>query len=170
MNTDSRLAFIIKLLIGLAIVVGLILLSLLVYKNYKKSSTAPLADQAPAKSDSSTTPIPLPKGKQSFTVNGGKRNGIEWKITTVDPYDPSLNQKQALSIKIISDTPVSGVTATLETDTKKTAYPLALSDGTDKDGLWQGSWTVEDTHNVTYSAVLKATNAEGGDSLTLTFR
>ncbi|MBI5614001.1 hypothetical protein HY947_03670 [Candidatus Gottesmanbacteria bacterium] len=175
MNKDENLSTVIKILVGLCVIIGIILLSLFVYKTYQKNKASSLARTSQLTTNDellspTPSPVPLPKGKQSFTVNGAKKNGITWMSVVVDPYDPGLNSNQAMTVKMTSDTPVTSLTVQVASDTKKTPYQLQLASGSGSEGTWQASWTVNDTHEINYSAIITAENSQGGDTLTLTFR
>lgn len=108
----------------------------------------------------SVTPRPLATGRQTYLV---QTKGIGPTITDLllDPIDPAPNQPQFVSIKIISSSPVKYVNYQLKTDNKTSQYTLNLSEGTDKNGVWAGTFMVDDTYQSTYMATIEAENNAG---------
>ena len=115
------------------------------------------------------TPRPLATGRQIYLV---QTKGIGPTITDLilDPIDPAPNQLQFVSIKIISSSPVKYVNYHLKTDNKTTQYTLNLSEGTDRNGVWIGTFIVDDTYLSTYMATIEAENNAGLTKVEPVFR
>jgi hypothetical protein len=109
--------------------------------------------------------LPLPQGKVPFFVSSGQKSGPQFRNGFLDPYDPVPGQTQSIAIHISGQAPITDVSAILKSDTKSETYPLRLFDGTDKDGQWEGKWTVADTHNSIYRLILNATDSTGFTNL-----
>lgn len=102
-------------------------------------------------------PDPIVKGKLSYSISRGSGSkGPSPYQFVVDPTDPQLNESQAMYVKIKSEKPVTSVSITLNTDTKKIPHPLKLKEGSNKDGTWEGSWITNDTHDFTYNVTIEA--------------
>ena len=117
----------------------------------------------------SVTPRSLATGRQTYLV---QTKGIGPTITdlTLDPIDPAPNQLQFVSIKIISSSPVKYVNYHLKTDNKTSQYTLNLSEGTDRNGVWIGTFLVDDTYLSTYMATIEAENNAGLTKVEPVFR
>ena len=90
----------------------------------------------------------------------------------IDPYDPALEEKQTLTIEVNNfDKPVEKVTAILTTDNKVSPeYPLKQIDGTENNGHWQGSWTVNNSYLHNYVLTIKAVGPNGTSKVDITLR
>ena len=119
------------------------------------------------------TPRPIPHGKQSFSVSlGQKVPGPRMGQGFIDPYDPALEEKQTLTIEVNNfDKPVEKVAAILTTDNKVSPeYPLKQIDGTENNGHWQGSWTVNNSYLHNYVLTIKAVGPNGTSKVDITLR
>lgn len=118
------------------------------------------------------SPRPLAHGKQTYLVSGSKTGAPKATEVVIDPLDPAQNASQSVTVKVISleGTPVSEVEVKMITDNKQKAYPLKLISGTNLDGTWQGTWTLEDSYDYLYQAAIKAKNTKSDWTVTLTFR
>lgn len=114
---------------------------------------------------------PLPSGKQTYYLSHGKKViGPKMTEVTVDPLDPEVGQKQTFTVKIKHSYQILQVRLTLETDHGKKSYTLSLIEGTDKDGVWQGSWETGDTHDQNYYAFFELVSVKDTYQGGLTFR
>lgn len=118
------------------------------------------------------SPRPLASGKQTYLVSGSKTGAPKATEVVIDPLDPAQNASQTVTVKVISldGTPVSEVEVNMITDNKEKTYPLKLVSGTNLDGSWQGTWTLEDSYDYLYQAAIKAKNAKSEWTVTLSFR
>jgi len=118
------------------------------------------------------SPRPLASGKQTYLVSGSKTGAPKATEVVIDPLDPAQNASQSATVKVISldGTPVSEVEVNMITDNKEKTYPLKLISGTNLDGSWQGTWTLEDSYDYRYQAAIKAKNATSEWTVTLSFR
>lgn len=105
----------------------------------------------------SGTPSPKPKprklnpGKETFAfAPGPKAVGPKIYEFTLDPLDVKVGAKQTITVKATYTTPITSVTARLDTDTKKTPLTFTRIAGTDTNGTWQATLTADDTHEETY--------------------
>lgn len=111
----------------------------------------------PSPTPQKRSPAPIVKGKLSYSISrGSKSKGPNPSKLVIDPTDPQMNEKQTMTVKITSAKPVKSVITTLNTDTKQTPHPLTLKEGTNTDGTWEGSWTINDTHDFTYNVTIEA--------------
>lgn len=109
------------------------------------------------------TPTALMQGKETYSISQASNNtGPKITKAEIDPLDPKIGQKQTITIHSNFSQPLTGVTISVKTDHK--VFPLTLSkvSGTDTDGQWQTSWTVEDS--VLYTYIMTITAVSGGAS------
>lgn len=119
----------------------------------------------------SPPPAPIAQGKQIYNVSQGSGSkGPGMRQLVVDPFDPKKGENQTMSVKVQNKKPVTIVSIILKTDTKATTYQLKLKEGKDTDGLWEGSWTTDDTHDYVYTAVVSASDTIESAQVTLSFR
>ena len=89
----------------------------------------------------------------------------------IDPYDPSLNQLQKLTIEVNDTVPVESVTATLKTDNKiSQEYQLSPNTSNQLIGNWTGQWVVDDSYLYTYVLTIKAVSRNGTSQIDVTLR
>lgn len=130
-------------------------------------SPAGYAPKAPS------TPVPkrLAQGRQVFSVSStDKTRGPQFSEIVVDPYDPSVGREQSMTIAISDTLPVARVTVTVATDKGRKSYPMKLASGEAARGVWEATWNVEDSHEVTYNASFMAQDSTYTDTVTLTMR
>jgi len=87
-----------------------------------------------------------------------------------DPLDYQKGETQTVELKIENETPVERVSVTMITDNYSKTYELELIEGTDKKGIWKGSWVAEDSHDFKYQAALEAESATESSQVVVTFR
>jgi hypothetical protein len=147
----------IALLVVLGIIVillGFVVVSGVDIKNFFVSMDS-TEDETETVMTSGTTPRPSPRpltqGKEVFTYSPGPL-AIGPKISefTMDPMDSKIGQRQTITVKLNYTSPVTSVTATLETDNKKAGLIFTRIDGTESNGTWQATRTEDDTHDYTY--------------------
>ncbi len=156
-------------LISVIIASGLLIVSQATKTNFlsltqKKETEKPDVSPSPL-----PTPRPLPHGKHGFTVQGGNRNAPQFGRGFLDPIDPQKNTQQGIIISASNSVPIDSVTAIIKTDNKETSIKLSVSEGTNTNGTWTGSWTVNDTYLYNYivQIIAKAGNEEQNVELTL---
>lgn len=167
-RSSSALPFIVLLVAGLGVVAFLLVKMNILSVKVDSPNTAKLDGTLQAKP--SPTPMPKPIGSGKVTVDnsfGKDVIGPKMYQTLFDPIDPALNSQQTITAKVRYTAPVTSVTATLTTDTKNTEIPFKLTSGTDTDGVWTATWTVNDTYEQQYygNFILKSsdgTTYEGG--------
>lgn len=106
--------------------------------------------------------FPLTPGRSDFTVSGGTPPFLI--AGYIDPLDAVVGVTQTVGMQMRDSSPVTSVTAVVQTDNGLRSFPLALNSGTDLEGEWSGSWVVADTHNRSYMVTIRATNAAGQSS------
>jgi len=115
--------------------------------------------------------VPLPHGKQEWKFSHGNQvTGPKVQGAVVDPLDPSENKTQTVSISVADDSPVLGAVAKIFTDNKQITRPLKLVSGSPTDGIWQGSWELNDTYNYVYHIDFTVGGESGTWNGALTFR
>ena len=112
----------------------------------------------------------LPEGRQVYFI---KQDPDSSRITeaVINPLKVKVGDAQEMSLKVEDNQhTVISVIAVVETDSGLENYALKLTEGTDSDGVWNGSWIVHDTHFNTYKTTSIAANSAGGlSSATLTW-
>lgn len=120
------------------------------------------------------TPTPTPRaikqGKEIYTISSSSHVGPTIWQATIDPHDPKIGQKQTMTIKVRSTSPVESVTINLRSDNTTTIYPLTLLSGSPADGVWQGSWDIADSLLYTYVATIHASDGKDTSSIDITMR
>lgn len=108
------------------------------------------------------TPTPLKKGKETYYISQSSSvKGPKITQVTLDPLDPKNGEKQTITVKALHSGPVTQVKISLMSDNKtQTLSSLSLVSGTNLEGEWQVSWTVDDT--ILYKYILKITATGGG--------
>lgn len=164
--------------VGIAIAV-IIIVELIWAQYYLKGKSAktkaPITNTNTRTGLPSPLPTPQPKrlaqGRQEFTVSSkDATKGPQFSTIVVDPYDPRVGASQTMSITVSDKVPVTTVTVTVATDTEKKTYPLKLSSGEGTNGVWEGTWKSEDTHETSYTATFTAKDGRNTDTVTLTIR
>lgn len=100
-------------------------------------------------------------GKQTYSISQTHRSP-NFTEAVIDPEDVRLGQTQTMTVTINDEkAPITEVIAEIETDKGIIKNALNRISGTDRDGVWQGSWVVKDTHDTTYVTTFKAVNKIG---------
>lgn len=124
-------------------------------------------------SGTTTTPAkpvyPIAQGEQTYTVDGsGKPQLVS---VFIDPHDPLVGATQTVRATLRDSSPITSVTAAVQTDNGLRTFPLDKTSGTDLDGVWSSSWVTADTHNQKYVITIRATDVSGSsDKYDITIR
>ncbi len=142
---------------------------------YRLESPATESTPSPAasfpKAPSTPPPKRLVQGRQTFTVSSTDRTkGPQFSEIVVDPYDPAVGREQTMMIAVSDTFPVARVSVTVATDKGRKSYPMKLASGEATKGVWEATWNVEDSHEVTYNATFMAQDSKYTDTVTLTMR
>ena len=125
--------------------------------------------QPPQQAQPEYKPLPLPQGKQTFSVSlGTSQKGPRLTEGFIDPYDPKIGETQTISISANDTKPILSVTVTMKTDNGAKEYPMKLVEGSELSGRFEGSWRVTDSHDHIYRAVIAALSANGSSSIEIT--
>lgn len=107
------------------------------------------------------TPTTLISGKETYKISQGPAFvGPKVSQAVIDPLDPGKGNKQIVTVSTNYTSPIDFVTIKLITDTTSQTYPLQLVSGTNTNGDWQGSWTINDSYLYTY--IMEITAKSGG--------
>ena len=125
-----------------------------------------------------TTPTPTPKptprpigtGRQEFNVSMSKDTWPKMSKVVTDPIDPKLLQKQTISVEANDTAPINSITATLKLNDKTKVINMALVEGTNLQGRWEGSWTASGGYDELYHLVIEAVSATGKSSIDMAIR
>ena len=113
------------------------------------------------------TPIQLHQGIGSYSISHGKTNGPLISKAVFNPLDVRQNQPLMLSVQFRSDTTVSSVTGTLQTDSSQTGLTFTKTSETGGLQVWSADLTVTDTLWYTYIVTIKAVNTTGVTTVTV---
>lgn len=99
---------------------------------------------------SAPTPTPtstyLKPGKESYIYSWGEGTTIpKMNYVDVDPHDPKKGQTQKINVKFTHTAPILQISLQLFSDNKSETHPMTMSEGTDTNGTWTGSWSIDDT-------------------------
>jgi len=119
----------------------------------------------------SPTPRSIPGGPQTFFPGGMTGSNTTIKKGTITPYDPPQGSTQTVELQIADPNNVKSVQVMVTTDSACSPFSLTLSSGTALDGVWSGSWVVNNTYAYTYLMSIEVTNGNNAIShLDLTLR
>ena len=167
-----------QLFIAGGIIIGIILIVEIIWaraymKNLSQKNAPPQTDTGVRQITPSPTPKPkrLAQGRQEFSVSSrDATKGPQFSTIVIDPYDPRVGTSQTMTIAITDKLPITSVSVTVTTDKGKKTYPMKLTSGEAINGVWEGTWNVEDTHDITYTATFTARDSTNTDTVTLTIR
>ncbi len=116
------------------------------------------------------TPRPVQHGNGSFSVSSNK-TGPKMTLLELKPYDPANGATMTLRITATNTVPITSIIATMKTD-HKTSTPIIFSvvEGTSTQGIWEGTWAVDDTYLYEYTLVITETSSNGEFTNTLGLR
>lgn len=118
----------------------------------------------------STTPMPIVKGIETYSISQGKTQGPLMSKVTINPNDPEVGAKQDFSILVTHNLPITAVKVTLKTDNDTKNYNLSLASGTTTDGQWSGSWNITDTYLHKYVFIIEATDGVNTSKVSIPVR
>lgn len=115
------------------------------------------------------TPVPLVQGNQTYSIGmKGIPEMYEVWFNTIDPKKDTQTVKLKVRDKIGK---IISATATVKTDKLSKAYNLSLAEGTASDGVWTGSWKLNDTFNKNFMITFSANDdKDNKSSVDLTIR
>jgi len=118
------------------------------------------ADNSPVSENTAVQerkPSPLPKGNWPFIVASAQGIYPKFIEGSINPPDVHVGDIQKFRIVVQSPSGVKSVTAEIETD--KDTATVALARGENE--VWEGEWTVRDTHEITYHTTFVAEDNGG---------
>ncbi len=118
----------------------------------------------------STTPMPIVKGIETYSISQGKTPGPLMSKATINPNDPEIGARQDFSILVTHNLPITAVKVTLKTDNETKSYNLSLASGTTTDGQWSGSWSITDTYLHKYVFIIEATDGTNTSKVSIPVR
>lgn len=126
----------------------------------------------PNKPQNQTVSVPTPTptatylkpGKETYVYSWGEGTTVP-KMNQVDiePHDPKKGQTQKVTVKFTHTSPISQVSLQLFTDNKSETHAMTMSEGTNMNGTWSGSWAIDDTVSYRYDLRFLVT-AEGKET------
>jgi len=90
----------------------------------------------------------------------------------VDPLNVNYSASQTVtaSIRDTNGNPITSVSGSAITDTKSVNFTLTRISGTETDGVWQGTWVLQDSICQNYQVKISATSQSGTSNVVLTFK
>jgi LysM repeat protein len=140
---------------------------------------APPEEEVPPSPPPPPPPPPPPAGPPS--CQGQYPSGVQtYSVATktipkiyqivVDPLNVNYLASQTVSVSISDTNPITQVSGQAITDTKTVNFTLNLISGSQTDGVWQGSWVLQDSICQNYQIAITATSQSGTSKVTLTFK
>lgn len=128
-------------------------------KLLRRPEPSPTPEAQPAK----PPPAPLASGPQTYMVSGSTQGAPKITEAMVDPIDPAQASSQKWILKVIEvgNGAIGEVTATIYTDNGRKILSLNKTGTSENIETWEGSWTVSDSYDYKYVAILKAKNEAG---------
>ena len=148
-----------KLIIGILIVLGL---GIGGWVYFSQSPILP-ANILPAKK-SSPSPHIISDRAEKFSVSSGEDYPIFSKEIIADPFRVKEGEEQYFSIWAKDFEGIEKVTATIKTDKGDEVFELRLTEGTEKEGRWEGSWVTKNISlSDSYPTEFRAVNKNNKD-------
>ncbi|PJC54386.1 MAG: hypothetical protein CO028_02665 [Candidatus Levybacteria bacterium CG_4_9_14_0_2_um_filter_35_21] len=146
------------------LIVIIIIVTLLISPaSFKKSGSRTIVPTVIPTLTPTPTPIPLPRGPREFGISGGVNP--QFRDLKFSEYDPTIGQSQTITASVLDvQGNVKSVEIKLITDSKSKTYPMKLSEGTVKKGVWSITIITEDKHDYIYRLIIKAKNDKGQES------
>ncbi len=157
------------IIIGVVLFFSILILLRIPLGNYaKRLNSNPTPTPVPT-----VTPFrtPLPQGKQVYNVSrGGKSSGPNIQQVIIDPFDPKKGEMQKFWVKIGSVKEVKSATIILYADDNSVVQPLKLTQGDNKNGLWEGGMVTLNSHDYLYRLHVTASDEKDSSRVELSFR
>jgi len=111
-----------------------------------------------------------PSGAHTYSVSTKSIPKI-YQIV-IDPLDVEYLSPQTVraSITDANGNPITSVVGTAITDNKSVNFTLNLISGSETNGVWQGSWILQDSICENYQVAVQAQSESGISKVTLSFR
>lgn len=115
--------------------------------------------------------IMLPSGKQVYKFS----HGVDYKgprimTLSINELTPKKGSKQILTAEVSSESPITEVVFTMMSDNEEKKLSLKKINGTDKAGVWEASWIVNDSLDIRYQIGVGIVSSTDNYSDTLIFR
>lgn len=103
--------------------------------------------------------------KETFMVSEIETFPTFCRELIIDPFKVKVGEKQVFSCWVKDPQGIEKVVATTQTDKGTEVFNLKLTEGTEKEGRWQGSWRTKDiSESKSYSTQFQAINKQGRDT------
>jgi LysM repeat protein len=111
-----------------------------------------------------------PSGAQTYS--GTTKTIPKIYQIVVDPLNVNYLASQTVSVSIsdANGNPITQVSGQAITDTKTVDFTLNLISGSQTDGVWQGSWVLQDSICQNYQISITAISDSGTSNVVLTFK
>ncbi|GEM_PF-6833536 len=87
-----------------------------------------------------------------------------------NPLYSNVGREQKVAVKVKAPESVNSVSIDIQGDKKTVSHGLKLSTGSATDGVWEGNWKINDTHDKIYTAILKAKSNNNSSHIDLNFK
>lgn len=132
------------------------------------NTTAPKASVKPTVAPTpKPTPAPLKPDnglKGTYQVGMGSHDGPTVSQVIFDPLDVKKGQTLNLSVRTSFTSSINSVTAVLTADNSTQNITFSLSSGTNLDGVWNGSVTLNDSVDYKYILTITSKSSNGKSS------
>jgi LysM repeat protein len=131
----------------------------------------------PAPPPSPPPPTPPPPSCQDQYPSGAQTYSVTTKTIpkiyqiVVDPLDVEYLASQTVKTSVKANgSPITSVSGQAITDTKTVNFTLNLISGSQTDGVWQGTWVLQDSICQNYQISITAISNSGTSKVVLTFK
>lgn len=168
-SSSQRIAVVLAILVILA--VGITLASqfsgtsILPKQISDRLTITPPAEVTSGSPTPSPTPVTIRTGKVVANMSQSKETlGPKLRRVEIDNNDPKVGEEQTLKARIVHTSPVVTAEVILTTDSRTFSYPLKLESGTNLDGVYVSTWTLEDTVLYRYMFTFVLKGQDGNES------
>jgi hypothetical protein len=116
---------------------------------------------APPPTPTPTQLLPDDGVKGTYNVGQGKHDGPTVSQIIFNPLDVKKGQQLEITMKLTNVSPIQEVTGSLQMDNKMQTFTFQRTSGTDLDGMWQTTITLEDGVQYDYKLAITAKAANG---------
>lgn len=127
------------------------------------------ASAAPTTEVEAGEPVPpVLSGRQSYKLITNETP--RFTEASIEPLDAPRGARQVITAKVESPSPVKSVSVAVITDSGEKNVNMRLTQGTEYNGVWSESHTVNDTYEKTYRFRFTATDQYDSSTVTITSR
>ena len=119
----------------------------------------------------SPTPVPLVQGPQTYSISQKDATPVMYEVW-FSTIDPKKGGNQSANLKVKDEkADITKASAKIQTENKSFEKSLTLSSGNARDGVWSGSWQVNDSYDKKFMITFMAEDSVGNKaSIDMTIR